>query len=98
MTRDDLMERIKDAEPAIRARGASALYLYGSYARGEASAASDIDIFVDVVPGRTLGLNEFMGIYEILTSRLGSDVDYTTRAGLIEFYRPAIEKEAIRVF
>ena len=57
-----------------------------------------LDVFVDVVPGQALNLDDFMGIYEILTRHLGTKVDYTTRAGLIEFYRPAIEREALKVF
>ncbi len=55
-------------------------------------------MFVDVAPGQTLDLSRFMEIYEVLSARLATKVDYTTRAGLIEFYRPAIENEAIRVF
>lgn len=98
MRRDDVIARLKEAEPAIRAHGAMSLYLYGSHARDEAAADPDVDVFVDVDPGCTLGLSAFMGIYEILTRQLGTKVDYTTRAGLIEFYRPAIEKEAFKVF
>ena len=50
------------------------------------------------MPGHALNLDDFMEIYEILTKQLGNKVDYTTRARLIEFYRPAIEKEALKVF
>ena len=57
-----------------------------------------VDIFVDVEPGQVLDLGRFMEIYEILNLQLDTRVDYTTRAGLIEFYRPAIEQEAVRVF
>ena len=98
MRRAEVISRLKDAEPMIRAQGATALYLYGSHARDEASDDSDVDVFVDVTPGQTLNLSRYMEIYEVLSSLLATRVDYTTRAGLIEFYRPAIENEAIRVF
>ncbi len=98
MRRAEVISRLRDAEPLIRAQGATALYLYGSHARDEATDESDVDVFVDVAPGQTLDLSRFMGIFEVLSSRLATKVDYTTRAGLIEFYRPAIESEAIRVF
>ena len=39
-----------------------------------------------------------MGIYLALREALGVEVGYTTREGLVEFYRPDIEREAIRVF
>ena len=98
MRRAEVISRLRVAEPMIRAQGATALYLYGSHARDEASDESDVDVFVDVAPGETLDLLRYMEIYEVLSSSLATKVDYTTRAGLIEFYRPAIENEAIRVF
>jgi uncharacterized protein len=98
MNRAEVMSRLRDAEPMIRAQGATALYLYGSHARDEATDDSDVDVFVDVAPGHPLDLSRFMEIYEVLSSTFATKVDYTTRAGLIEFYRPAIETEAIRVF
>ena len=98
MRRAEVISRLKDTEPMIRAQGATALYLYGSHARDEAADESDVDVFVDVAPGQTLDLSRYMEIYEVLSSRLAAKIDYSTRAGLIEFYRPAIESEAIRVF
>lgn len=82
----------------MRALGASALYLYGSHARDEARPDSDVDVFIDKDPARQFGFDEFMTIYFKLQEALGADIGYTTRDGLVEFYRPDIEREAIRVF
>jgi predicted nucleotidyltransferase len=98
MRRDEVIARLKASEPAIRALGAAALYLYGSHARDAASAGSDVDLFIDREPGRKLGFDEFMDIYLNLRNALGVEIDYSTREGLVEFYRPEIEREAIRVF
>jgi predicted nucleotidyltransferase len=98
MRRDQVIAKLKTAEPAIRALGAGALYLYGSYARDEAQADSDVDVFIDKAPGRRFGFDEFMNIYFKLQETLNADVGYTTREGLVEFYRSDIEREAIRVF
>jgi predicted nucleotidyltransferase len=98
MRRDDAIARLKAAEPAIRALGASALYLYGSHARDEARQDSDVDVFIDKDPARPFGFDAFMNIYFKLQDTLGTDVGYTTRDGLVAFYRPAIEREAIRIF
>ena len=89
---------MKAAEPDIRARGVGGLYLFGSVARDEARAGSDIDVFVDPDPARRFGFDEFMGVYELLRERLGAELDYTTRDGLHRRLRPEIEKTAIRVF
>jgi predicted nucleotidyltransferase len=98
MRRAEVIDRLKEAEPAIRALGVSALYLFGSHARDEAGPDSDVDVFIDKDPAHDFGLHEFMGIYFKLQEVLGTDVDYTTREGLVEFYRPDIEREAVRVF
>jgi uncharacterized protein len=98
MRRDQVIGKLKAIEPAIRALGANALYLYGSYARDEARPDSDVDIFIDKDPARHFGFDEFMSIYLTLRETLDADVGYTTREGLVEFYRPDIEREAIRVF
>ena len=98
MRRNEAITKLKSIEPDIRALGARALYLYGSHARDEARMDSDVDIFIDKDPDRTFGFNEFMDIYFKLQSALGTDVGYTTREGLVEFYRPQIERDAIRVF
>jgi predicted nucleotidyltransferase len=98
MRRDDVMAKLKEAEPALRARGASALYLFGSHARDEARPDSDVDIFIDKDPSRKFGFDEFMDIYLLLQERLGGGVDYGTREGLHPVLRPDIEREAVRVF
>jgi predicted nucleotidyltransferase len=98
MRREQAIGRLKAAEPDIRARGVGGLYLFGSVARDEARAGSDIDVFVDPDPARRFGFDEFMGVYELLRERLGAELDYTTRDGLHRRRRPEIEKTAIRVF
>ena len=98
MRREQVITKLKTIEPAIRALGASALYLYGSHARDEARPDSDVDVFIDKDPACDFGFNESMEIYFKLQDALGADIGYTTREGLVEFYRPDIEHEAIRVF
>jgi predicted nucleotidyltransferase len=98
MRRDEVIAKLKAAEPAIRARGAAALYLFGSHARDEARVDSDVDVFIDKDASRKFGFDEFMDIYFLLQERLGTNVDYGTREGLHPVLRPEIEREAVRVF
>jgi uncharacterized protein len=98
MCRDDVIAKLKEVEPALRARGASALYLFGSHARDEARPDSDVDVFIDKDRSRKFGFDEFMDIYLLLQERLGGEVDYGTREGLHPVLRPDIEREAVRVF
>ena len=98
MRRDEIIARLKEAEPALRARGAAALYLFGSHARDEARPGSDVDVFIDKDASRKFGFDEYMDIYLLLQERLGENVDYGTREGLHPVLRPEIEREAVRVF
>ncbi len=73
--------------------GASNVRIFGSVARGEADAASDIDLLVDVEPGRTLfDLSEL--IFD-LQELLGHDVDLVTEKGLHNRIRERVLKEAV---
>jgi uncharacterized protein len=99
MTRAEIVAKLKDAEPALRTHGVQALYLFGSYARDEAGAGSDLDVFVDPANEEFYGLDNFMGVYEKLQSAFpGTEIGYSTRAGLSKYIRPEIERQAIRVF
>jgi len=96
MDRDQAIARIKAIEPTIRAMGASALYLFGSTARNEATPSSDVDIFVDRAPGK-LGFDAYFDLQDLLASSLGTTVDLATREALHPDLKDAIERSAIRV-
>lgn len=73
--------------------GASNIRVFGSVARGEADAESDIDLLVDMEPGRTLfDLSELLMDLQDL---LGHDVDIVTEKGLHERIRERVLKEAV---
>jgi len=98
MTRDEVLSKLKAVEPALRARGVGALYLFGSYARDEARPDSDVDVFIDPANDDAYRFENFMGAHDILQEALDGRVDYGTRNGLSKYARPDIEQEAIRVF
>ena len=97
MTRADTIATLRDRTADIRSHGVTALYLFGSAARGEAGARSDIDLFVDYDPERF----DFVDLVQLrteLSKALGRPADLTTRDGLHPLLRAGIEAEAIRVF
>lgn len=100
MRRDDVIARLKEVEPALRAIGVGALYLFGSHARDEASTTSDVDIFIDPAPNKELGFLPFMEAYETLQDAFEYRVElgYSTRAGLSPHVLADVEREALRIF
>ena len=58
-----------------------AVYVFGSYARGEAQADSDVDILVDTTDSGLFGL-AYGGLYGDLKDALEKDIDMVTVSAL----------------
>jgi uncharacterized protein len=98
MKRTQAITALKKEAEAIKALGATALYLFGSTARDRATASSDLDLFIDYDPDSRFSLVELVGIKQFLERRLGIVVDVTTRDSLDPLLRKRIEASAERIF
>jgi len=99
MNREYVIEKLKAAEPGLRAQGVAALYLFGSHARDEAGEKSDLDLFVDPVRLEAFGLVPLMASRALLEPAFpGVEVSLSTREGIVPSYRAYIEQGAVRVF
>ena len=84
--RDDIL--------SIAARhGARNVRVFGSVARGDAGPESDVDILVDMEPGRSLF--DLGGLLYDLQTLLGVEVDVVTEKGLRPRIRAQVLREAI---
>jgi predicted nucleotidyltransferase len=97
MRRDEIITRIRKHADAIRAEGATELYLFGSAARDEMGQQSDIDVFVECDPHRRVSLLDIIGIKHIIEDDLGRRVDITTKDALHPLMRDSILQEAVRI-
>jgi predicted nucleotidyltransferase len=75
--------------------GARNVRVFGSVSRGEASPQSDVDILVDLDPGRSL--MDLGGLLMDLEDLLGRKVDVVTEKGLHWYIRDKVLKEAVRL-
>src|SRR3954470_2215787 len=82
MTLDDVRRLIEPEKDALRAKGVAALYVFGSVARGEAGAGSDVDFFIDLEPDARFSIIDLVGVKDDLSERLGVAADLHTRDGL----------------
>jgi hypothetical protein len=98
MNRIEAIVQLRRHTDAIKALGATSLYLFGSSARDEARPDSDLDLFVDYDPQTKFSLVDLVGIKLLLEDELGMPVDVTTRDSLHPMLRDDIEKSAVRVF
>ena len=88
-----LHEKREDILRVASKRGASNIRVFGSVARGEADSKSDIDLLVDLEPGRSLF--DLGGLLMDLQDLLGYKVDVVTARGLRDRIRERVLNEAI---
>ena len=74
-------------------RGAYNVRIFGSVARGEAGPQSDVDVLVDLQPGRSLF--DLGGLLMDLQDLLACKVDVVTEGGLHWYIRDQVLKEAV---
>ena len=77
--------------------GVARLSLFGSAARGQLEPDSDIDVLVEFVPGRPVGLR-FITVQEDLQALLGRRVDLNTPAFLSPYFRDRVAAEAVPLY
>jgi predicted nucleotidyltransferase len=98
MRKQEAIFALKSQSDAVKAFGATSLFLFGSTVRDDAGPESDLDLFVDYDHDGSFSLIELVGIRELLEQRLGIPVDVTTRDSLDPLLRDRIEASAERIF
>ncbi len=73
--------------------GASNVRVFGSMARGESDASSDVDLLVEMEPGRSL--IDLVGLWQDLEDMLGTHVDVLSDGGVSPHLRERIYAEAV---
>ncbi len=94
MPLDELLRTKREDILRIAAKyGASNVRVFGSVARGEADSESDIDLLVNMEPGRSLF--DMGGLLVDLEDLLGCNVDVVTEDSLRDRIRDRVLKEAV---
>jgi predicted nucleotidyltransferase len=90
MTLEELRARRDEIEAIARRHGAHDVRVFGSMVRGQADAQSNIDLLVDLEPGRSV--MDLGGLLMDLREHLNCKVDVMTEAML----KPRIRERALR--
>lgn len=97
MERIYTIDEIKNIAGEIaRRHGVERMFLFGSYARGDAKPSSDLDFRID--KGRIRGLFALGGLYADLEEAFGVPVDLLTTDSLDEDFRKEIATEEVRIY
>ena len=73
-------------------------WIFGSYARGEETRKSDVDIMVRFDKNADISLLDYVRIMNSLKDLLHKKVDLVTEGGLMKFARQSIEHDKILVY
>ena len=96
MNRTQILGALAERQQEIAARyGVKRLALFGSAARDELGASSDVDVLVEFSGPATFGA--YMDLKFYLEDLLGRPVDLVTDKALRDELRPYVEKEMVRV-
>lgn len=91
------VEEIKNTvQPIAKKYGVKRVYLFGSYARGDTTEHSDVDLRVD--KGSLRGMFALCGLYTELEKALNTKVDLLTTGSLDEDFLNRIKNEEVLLY
>ena len=97
-TIDAVRRQLAMAEPELRRRGVRHLAVFGSVARGEDRADSDLDLAVEIEPNRDFSIIRLEDTRLLLQDAVGRPVDLGEIDSLRPHVKAAFERDRIPIF
>lgn len=91
-TKDQIFDRVRSHQSALKQFGAARLGLFGSFVRGEQTTESDVDFVVEFQEGKKTFRN-FINMVYYLEKVMGREVELLTWEGMASFVKREAEKE-----
>jgi predicted nucleotidyltransferase len=98
MTRNEIIVKLRSTAPALRAEGVTKLAIFGSRARGDEHADSDIDVLIEVEPESKFSLLNLIGVEHIIKDATGLPAQATMRRSLDPRMAERIADDIVEVF
>lgn len=73
------------------------VWLFGSYARGEADEKSDVDVLIDIDENAKVGI-EYFGWYDELAEIFNKKVDIVSHGWESKYIKPYIDKDKVVIY
>ena len=96
--RDQVVARLHELAPRLRARGIRHLSLFGSMARGEAEPGSDIDLLIEIDRESRFSLFDVVDLQDELEAIFGRPTHFAFASAMRPWLREEIRAEAIAIF
>jgi predicted nucleotidyltransferase len=98
MKKENVLSKLREHEPELRAAGLVHLRLFGSVARGDATSESDVDLLADFDTSKPVTLVTIGSLESRLGDLLGSRVELSSTDWLREPIRLQALREALVAF
>jgi uncharacterized protein len=98
MERDAIIEKLKEREADLRARGVTHAALFGSRARGDNRPDSDIDIMIEIAADFPMDVFQYVGVVHAIEDLFPLRVDVSNRIAQKPHVRPLAERDAVYAF
>lgn len=95
--RERVRRIVREHADRLRVLGVARLWLFGSFARGDAGRGSDIDVLIAVPPGRKFSLFDLGEVRVELCELLGREVDVVVEDDLVPAFRNDIGPDLVEV-
>ena len=94
----EIISTIREREPALKARGVEHLALFGSRARGDSGAQSDLDVIIDIAPGKRFSLLDLSSVGLMIEDATGISSQIVLRRSVAPDFAARIADELVPVF
>ena len=98
MKLEEALQTLRKAEAELRAKGLVHAGIFGSTARGDQRADSDIDVIVDFDPSARITVYDYVGIKEDIAGLFEHPVDVIDRRGLKPHLRQPVARDLVYAF
>jgi predicted nucleotidyltransferase len=97
-TLDGVLKALRSHESELRRFGVSHAAVFGSVARGQATAASDIDVLVELDDRHAMGIFEYARLKLYIDEILDGVGDVVNRRTLKPLLQDSILRDAVHAF
>jgi uncharacterized protein len=98
MELEQALHTLRSAEPKLRAIGVRHAAIFGSTARGEQRADSDVDIAIELDGLVSRTIYDYVEAKEAVAALFDQPVDVVDRAALKPHLRERVERELVHAF
>jgi predicted nucleotidyltransferase len=95
---DHVLQTLRDHQIELRRLGVAHAALFGSLARGEERAESDIDVLVELDEGRPMSIFEYARLKLYINELLDSPSDVVNRRTLKPLLQASILRDMVHAF